>query len=103
MQLGRQDVADKFHLPTSEVKLYTPKRTGKELGVLLAKEGGVLVIYLAYSTFDPQILDVFFVSEMLTACRGNCKQYFIEFEMMMPQFRCSATSWLIVDGSVVDK
>jgi hypothetical protein len=43
MQLGRQDVADKKYLPASEVKAYTPKRSGKELGVLFAKEGGVSV------------------------------------------------------------
>jgi hypothetical protein len=43
MQLGRQDVAGKKYLPSSEVKAYTPKRSGKELGVLFAKEGGVLV------------------------------------------------------------
>lgn len=43
MQLGRQDAADKSYLPTSELKSYTPKRTGKDLGVLLAKEGGVQV------------------------------------------------------------
>jgi len=41
MQLGRQDVADKAYLPPAELKSYTPKRTGKDLGALLAKEGGV--------------------------------------------------------------
>ncbi len=48
MQLGRQDVADKLYLPISEVKSYTAKRSGKELGVLLAKEGGVLVRFLSF-------------------------------------------------------
>jgi hypothetical protein len=43
MQLGRQDVADKAYLPPAELKSYTPKRTGKDLGALLAKEGGVQV------------------------------------------------------------
>jgi hypothetical protein len=45
MQLGRQDAADKAYVPTSEMKSYIPKRAGKELAVLLAKEGGVQVVY----------------------------------------------------------
>jgi hypothetical protein len=46
MQLGRQDAADRTYLPTAELKSYTPKRVGKDLGVLFSKEGGVQVISL---------------------------------------------------------
>jgi hypothetical protein len=50
MQLGRQDAADKSYLPSSELKAYIPRRAGKDLGILLAKEGGVQAIF-AYQEF----------------------------------------------------
>ena len=59
MQLGRQDAADKFYLPTAEIRSYTPKRSGKELGVLFAKEGGVSVMSLAFLNFVPQVFNAF--------------------------------------------
>jgi hypothetical protein len=66
MQLGRQDAADKSYLPTSELKTYTPKRTGKDLSALLSKEGGVQVI-LTFD-FNPRLGNSQHVAEMLTTC-----------------------------------
>ncbi len=58
MQIGRQDAADKSYLPTSELKTYTPKRTGKDLSALLSKEGGVQVILTLISIPALEILNM---------------------------------------------
>ena len=57
MQLGRQDAADRTYLPTAELKSYTPKRAGKDLGVLFAKEGGVQVILFADHKLTVELSD----------------------------------------------
>jgi hypothetical protein len=83
MQLGRQDIADKSYLPPAELKSYTPKRTGKDLSTLLAKEGGVQVRQTSQVSNLCRIFVTRFYLEMLTTCRSNCRQTIVEFKLII--------------------